>query len=206
MSANFRFISIVGTLVVLVAGFLALLFYFSNSAFRSVEVEPEQVFGKEVPETFHVHSAYITKQGSILELADKESGISLSLVKSPVNFESRLGSLTPQMAFEQVRAYRLGLEAPEELLTSFSVRYASAHFDSRRAKGGSSYQIQLGDLTLDFFPFRVGRDSFFHLGVMNTGSSEQVLILMMQKGQDFPSSQTTTTLEQLGISKWFDLN
>jgi len=205
MAGNIRFITVLGTLLVLVAVFLGLLLYFSNNAFRSVQIEPEQVFGRSIPADFHAHSAYQTDQGTILELADSASGVSLSLVRSAQLNQHDTRQKTASLAFEQVRAYRLGLDAPEEILTPFSVRYASAHFDTRRAKLGKEYKINIGDKELEFIPFRVGRDLFFHLGVTRDDSSDQVLILLMRKGTDFTGALTAEVLQRLNFFEWISI-
>jgi len=205
MAGNVRFITVVGTLLVLVAVFLGLLLYFSNNAFRSVQVEPEQVFGRSIPADFYAHSAYQTDQGAILELADSASGVSLSLVRSARLSQNVTEQKSAILAFEQVRAYRMGLDAPEEILTPFSVRYASAHFDTRRAKLGQEYLINIGDKGLEFISFRVGRDLYFHLAVTRDDSSDQVLILLMRKGNDFDGALTAEILKRLRLFEWIGI-
>ncbi|MCB0334293.1 MAG: hypothetical protein KDD55_12380, partial [Bdellovibrionales bacterium] len=155
-----------------------ILFIFTGGTllFEKDTISPEEVFGSVPPAPLIVHGTFQTEEGLIGEIIDPKTNLSISIVR-----EHPLPS-TPEVLgaknlLDAIKAYKLRQEVNEQF-GPLLLKYASAHFDSRRAKYLETATLTYGGKTIPAITFHVKFEQFYTIALFEQKNARTLLLAM----------------------------
>ncbi len=179
---------------VLFAGVVLVIFGLGDHLFPRPDLPPEQVFGGPIPASLKVHATFETEEGLIGELIDPKTNLSISIVRErPHNSPPTV--LAQDKLLEAIKAYKLRQELNEHF-GSLPLKYASAHFDGRRAKFLETVTLPFGSKDISAITFHVKFEQYYTLALFEQDNA-RVLLLVMRPEQPVQQERLAEILRSL---------
>lgn len=175
-------------IAVLMAGVLLARWHFA-----SVRTPPEQLFG-EIPYGVEVVNSFMTAEGAFARFYLPEAKVGVSVVRSA---QAPQGDAAVQLEewIEGVRRFRATEEVPEGFDTLF-VKYASAHFDARRAVRLAPATFEVKGRSVPTLQFITKPEDNYLLAII-PGEAHDALVLAYRRDEPVDSGAVEAFVNSL---------